>query len=218
MEVFYSFYLGYPPHQLSNPYITGLSLQELVIQQNVREHSIENISSEAGFEQVFKTYFKPLYAYAKTMVRDKDAAEEIVQQVFFRLWEKRDNITIQETIKAYLYRSVFHGSMNYLKHIKVREEYALYIKHEASAENSALQSLETRELKESLTHALSKLPEKCRTVFQLCRFEELKYKEVAEQLNLPVKTVENEMGKALRLLRLSLSDLLSVVLLTFHLL
>lgn len=178
----------------------------------------QNIYSEAGFEQVFKAYFKPLYAYAKTMVSDKEAAEEIVQQVFFKLWEKRYTITIQETIKAYLYRSVFHGSMNYLKHLKVREEYALYIKNTPPGESSALQSLETRELEERLIRALSGLPEKCRTVFQLCRFEELKYKEVAEQLDIPVKTVENEMGKALRLLRASLADLLPVILLTFHLL
>lgn len=193
-------------------------MQRLVTQHSVTQHSVENISSEAGFEQVYKTYFKPLYAYAKTVVRDSDMAEEIVQQVFFRLWEKKDILDIRETIRGYLYRSVFHDSMNYMKHLKVRETYRQYSRHETSSENPALQNLEAGELEKRLTLALSKLPEKCRTVFQLCRFEELKYKEVAEQLNLPLKTVENEMGKALRLLRLSLSDLLSVVLLTFHLL
>ncbi|MCD8539612.1 MAG: sigma-70 family RNA polymerase sigma factor [Leadbetterella sp.] len=105
-----------------------------------------------------------------------------------------------------------------MKHLKVRENYRQYSRQETSSENLALQNLEAGELEKRLTLALSKLPEKCRTVFQLCRFEELKYKEVAEQLNLPLKTVENEMGKALRLLRLSLADLLSLVLLTFHLL
>lgn len=190
-------------------------MQEWVIQHGVREH---NIYSETGFEQVYKTYFKPLYAYARTMVRDGVAAEEIVQQVFFRLWEKKEGIQIHDTIRAYLYRSVFHGSMNHLKHLKVREEHSRYVRYETADENPALQNLETRELEERLTQALAELPEKCRTVFQLCRFEELKYKEVAEQMDLPVKTVENEMGKALRLLRLSLSDLLPVVLLTFHLL
>lgn len=184
----------------------------------MRQHFTEDICSEAGFEQVYKTHFKPLYAYAKTMVRDGDTAEEIVQQVFFKLWEKRDILHIQETVKGYLYRSVYHDSMNHLKHLKVRETHRQYVINQNPTGNPALQNLETKELEKRLATALLKLPEKCRTVFQLCRFEELKYKEVAEQLNLPVKTVENEMGKALRLLRLSLSDLLSVVLLTFHLL
>ena len=179
---------------------------------------MEDLSSEAGFERVYKTHFKPLYAYARTMVRDGDAAEEIVQQVFFRLWEKRNALDIQETLRGYLYRSVYHGSMNHLKHLKVRETHARSVMNEIPSENSTLQNLEARELEKRLARALSGLPEKCRTVFQLCRFEELKYKEVAEQLNLPVKTVENEMGKALRLLRLSLADLLPLILLTFFLL
>jgi len=181
------------------------------------QHSSENIYSEAGFEQVYKTHFKPLYAYARTMVGDGDTAEEIVQQVFFKLWEKRDALDIRETVRGYLYRSVFNDSMNHMKHMKVREAHAQYVKDEASYERSALQSLEARELEKRIKKALSELPEKCRTIFQLCRFEELKYREVAEQLNLPVKTVENEMGKALRLLRLSLSDLLPALLLTFQL-
>lgn len=189
-----------------------------LVPYSVKEHYTENISSEAGFEQVYKTHFKPLYAYARTMVRDSDAAEEIVQQVFFRLWEKREALDIKETLRGYLYRSVFHSSMNYLKHLKVKETHARHVMNETPYENTVMQNLEAKELEKRLAGALAKLPEKCRTIFQLCRFEELKYKEVAEQLNLPVKTVENEMGKALRLLRLSLADLLPVVLLTFHLL
>jgi len=192
-------------------------LQRL-IPYSVKEHPIEDISSETGFEQAYKTHFRPLYAYARTMVRDSDAAEEIVQQVFFRLWEKREAVDIKETLKAYLYRSVFHGSMNYLKHLKVKETHARQVMNETPYENPVLQNLEAGELEKRLSRVLAELPEKCRTVFQLCRFEELKYKEVAEQLNLPLKTVENEMGKALRLLRLSLADLLPLVLLTFHLL
>lgn len=193
-------------------------MQRLVIQNGVRQHPTEDIYSEAGFERVYKTHFKPLYAYAKTMVSDGDTAEEIVQQVFFKLWEKRDILHIQETVKGYLYRSVYNDSMNHLKHLKVREAHREHLIHQPPIGSSALQELETRELEKRFATALSRLPEKCRTVFQLCRFEDLKYKDVAEQLNLPLKTVENEMGKALRLLRLSLSDLLSVILLTFHLL
>ncbi|MCD8539613.1 MAG: hypothetical protein LRY55_07465 [Leadbetterella sp.] len=82
------FYSGYQPAQLSYLHISELSLQRLVTQHDVTQHSVENISSEAGFEQVYRTYFKPLYAYARTVVRDSDTAEEIVQQVFFKLWVK----------------------------------------------------------------------------------------------------------------------------------
>lgn len=182
------------------------------------QQSREEIHSEIGFEKVYKIHFKPLYAYARTIVGDTDTAIEIVQQVFFKLWEKRNALEIKETVRGYLYRAVFNESMNHMKHLKVRETYVQNVKNEAAYESSALQNMEAAETEKRIRKALNDLPERCRTVFHLCRFEDLKYKEVSEKLNLPVKTVENEMGKALRLLRLSLSDLISVIFLTFHLL
>jgi RNA polymerase sigma-70 factor (ECF subfamily) len=174
-----------------------------------------NKDSEEAFESVFKTHFKGLYAYACTLIRDSIMAEEIVQNIFFKLWEKNEELAIRESVAGYLYRAVYHESLNYLKHLKVREAYHHYAMNQEQSGNNSLHNLELKELEERLSAALSELPEKCRTIFQMSRFEELKYHEIAERLELPVKTVENQMGKALKLLRLKLIDFLPVSFLLF---
>ncbi len=173
--------------------------------------------AEETFEYVFKKHFRGLHAYTSTLIRDSVMAEEIVQQVFYKLWEKKERLDIRESVGGYLYRSVYHESLNYLKHLKVRDAYQQYAMTQENSENNILRDLEAGELEKRLAEALSELPEKCRTIFQLCRFEELKYKEVADLLDLPVKTVENQMGKALRLLRLRLADLLVILFFLYHL-
>ena len=169
------------------------------------------------FEIVFKKHFKSLHAYACTIVRDEVMAEEMVQNVFCRLWEKTDQIEIRESVSGYLYRSVYHESLNYLKHLKVRDAYQSYAIHTMENTNNTSHNLELRELEERLEIALKELPEKCRTIFQMSRFEELKYQEIADRLEMPVKTVENQMGKALRLLRVKLVDFLPASFLLFFL-
>ena len=173
-------------------------------------------TGEQAFEQVFKSNFKSLHAYAFTIVKDEIMAEEIVQNVFCRLWEKKHKVEIQTSLGAYLYRSVYHESLNYLKHLKVRAAYNSYAQ---SAVKNEVDNAEKRmllgDLEKKLTIALGELPEQCRTIFQMSRFEELKYQEIADRLGLSVKTIENQMGKALRLLRLKLADFLPAVVLTF---
>ena len=170
---------------------------------------------EAEFESVFKKHFKGLHAYAFTIVRDEVMAEEMVQNVFCRLWEKSDQIEIRESVSGYLYRSVYHESLNYLKHLKVRDAYQTYAINNMENSNNTSHNLELRDLEERLEIALKELPEKCRTIFQMSRFEELKYQEIADKLDLPVKMVENQMGKALRLLRIKLVDFLPASVLLF---
>jgi len=171
-----------------------------------------NRETEAEFEKVFKANFKNLYAYANTIVHDDVMAEEMVQNVFCRLWEKREQIQIRESVGAYLYRSVYHESLNYLKHLKVRDAYQTYVVNHMADTDSGTYEIELGELEDRLGIALQELPEKCRTIFQMSRFEELKYQEIADKLDIPVKTVENQMGKALKLLRLKLADFLPVAL------
>ena len=174
-----------------------------------------NRETEAEFENVFKANFKNLYAYANTIVHDDVMAEEMVQNVFCRLWEKREHIQIRESVGGYLYRSVYHESLNYLKHVKVRDAYQAYMINQLADSNNAVYEIELGELEERLGLALLEMPEKCRTIFQMSRFEELKYQEIADKLEIPVKTVENQMGKALKLLRLKLVDFLPVALILF---
>ena len=172
---------------------------------------------EAAFEQVFKKNFKNLHAYSFTMLKDEAAAEEMVQNVFYKLWERTENLTITGSVEAYLYRAVYNESLNYLKHLKVRSEHQLYVSHRMKGETeSAVKKIQAKELESKIREALNDLPEQCRTIFQLSRFEELRYREIADQLNISVKTVENQMGKALRILRTKLVDYLAIILLFMH--
>jgi RNA polymerase sigma-70 factor, ECF subfamily len=169
-------------------------------------------SNEREFEQLFKEHFKSLYAYAYTIVKDEVASEEIVQNVFYKIWEKNKQPEIQTSVKAYLYKSVYHDSLNYLKHLKVRAQYKSRVMHEHKEEGApASGKLLLKELEEKLRDAMNSLPEQCRTIFQMSRFDGLKYHEIADQLGISPKTVENQMGKALKLLRVKLIDFLPLI-------
>ncbi|RYE12852.1 MAG: RNA polymerase sigma-70 factor [Sphingobacteriales bacterium] len=168
--------------------------------------------TEAVFEQVFKTYFRSLHAYACTILKDEATAEEMVQNVFYKMWEKKEQISVQQSVQAYLYKAVYHECLNYLKHTKVRAVHKSYTLHHSSEAEHTGDRATMRELEGRLDEALKKLPEQCRAIFQLSRFEELKYKEIAERLGISIKTVENQMGKALRIMRQELSEYLPAIL------
>ncbi|WP_353124308.1 RNA polymerase sigma-70 factor [Parapedobacter pyrenivorans] len=175
-----------------------------------KSETVAHYGPEIAFEEAFKSNFKALHAYAHTLLQDALMAEEIVQTVFLKLWENRERMTIHTSLRAYLYKSVYHESLNYLKHKKVQRKYM----EEAMVEQKQRQTDELTadsELRHQLHAALQRLPEKCRTVFQLSRFEELRYHEIAERLGISVKTVEAHMGKALKLLRVRLADFLPVL-------
>lgn len=167
--------------------------------------------SKTAFEEVFKAHFKALHAYACTLLRVEAQAEELVQQVFYKLWLKKDEVHIRQTLQAYLYQSVYNECLNYLKHQKVRKAHQVHTLHTTAEGQVPDQDMANRELKEKIHEALSRLPEQCRTIFQMSRFEDLKYREIAEQLRLSVKTVENQMGKALKLMRQHLAEYLPVL-------
>jgi RNA polymerase sigma-70 factor, ECF subfamily len=184
--------------------------QSFRMEGNERELiSLLESRDEAAFERVFKTHFKGLHGYACSILKDEIVAEEIVQNVFFKIWERSDNLSINGSLTAYLYRAVNNESLNYLKHQKVKVAHGLFVaqRNEGSVE-SASGKLQLKELETRLQSALRDLPEQCRIIFQLSRFEELRYREIADQLGLSIKTVENQMGKALKILREKLSDLL----------
>ena len=172
---------------------------------------------EAAFERVFKTHFKRLHAYAFTILRDEIQAEEMVQQVFFKLWERNENLSLTGSVSAYLYRAVHNESLNYLKHQKVRSNHQLHVAYSMKNEvEHPAKRVITGELEKKIHTALNELPEQCRTIFQMSRFDELKYREIADKLGISVKTVENQMGKALKLLREKLVDFLIFILLFIH--
>lgn len=177
------------------------------------EISLTNFKDDLSFEALFKTHYKALHAYANVILKDEIDAEEIVQQMFLKFWEKRSLLEVQVSLKAYLYKCVYHDSLNYLKHQKIKTKYQEFTLHTTSKESgSAAQYLELKELQEQISLALNELPEQCRTIFQMSRFEDLKYREIAAALGISIKTVENQMGKALKMMRLKLADFLILML------
>lgn len=180
------------------------------------ESTVINLLREGNaqaFEKVFRLYFKSLHSYAYTFMKDDELAEEIVQNVFCRIWEKRNQLKTDGSLKAYLYRSVHNESLNHLKQQKNRVNLqVLYSNANEESTSLASEKIMLTELGTHIQQALNELPEQCRTIFQMSRFEQLKYQQIADQLNLSIKTVENQMGKALKILRTKLAEFLILVL------
>jgi len=173
---------------------------------------------ETAFEMLFKTHYQALCQYAYSFLNDRDEAEEVVQATFINVWDNRDRIEIQTSIKSYLFRATRNSCLNVIKHEKVKRQHAAFelAGGEPTHENVA-QAVISTELEEKIYEAMKALPEQCRLVFQLSRFEELKYAEIAGQLEISIKTVENQMGKALKIMRSQLSDYLTSFLLLINL-
>jgi RNA polymerase sigma-70 factor (ECF subfamily) len=171
---------------------------------------------EFVFGQLFKAYFRQLRTYAFTFVQEQALAEDIVQTVFSRLWEKIEVLNFSDSVAAYLYRAVYNESLNNLKRGKVKRAYHSWLnRHMKDQTDSAHRKVQLAELERHLRAAINDLPEQCRTIFQLSRFEQLGYRDIGSRLGISVKTVENQMGKALRLLRVRLVEFLPLLLLYF---
>ncbi len=169
------------------------------------------IRDEHEFERIFRQHHSALCRYAFTIVKDADNAEEIVQNVFLKIWERKGTIEFSVSIKSYLYRAVHNASLNLIdkKKKEVRmDDVTLKIVH---PNVSADENVQRKELKVAIENGLNKLPSECRKVFEMSRFGEMKYREIADTLGISVKTVENQMGKALRIMREQLSDYLPVL-------
>ena len=163
---------------------------------------------ESAFDVLFRRYYAPLCRYARSLTDgDMAAAEDMVQQVFVKFWETRSSLNVQWSVKAYLYKMVHNRGLNRIRDAKTEERFKT---HHASrmSEQFDHQPGAAKELSERIQKALEALPTECRRVFELSRFEELKYREIAEQLGISIKTVETQMGKALRLMRTELADYL----------
>lgn len=186
-------------------------LQSVVLSEQEIVGAIRE-GNERIFEETFRKYYQSLCNYANSILKEMDEAEEVVQNLFLSIWEKRIDLEISISLKSYLYRAVHNHCLNRIKHLKVREEYQQYAVnfYDASYE-SVSQTVMKNELEIKIEEAIRKLPEQCRLIFQMSRFEELKYHEIAEQLEISPKTVENQIGKALKILRVELAEYLPLI-------
>ncbi len=167
----------------------------------------KTILNIGDFESLFKTHYAGLCAFAHQYLHDVDDAEETVQSFFVKYWENRAHITHEKTNKSYLYTAVKNACLNQLKHIKIRETYKAVNEREMNAGNHTVtDEIEGNELQERIRLAIDDLPEGRRKIFILSRYEGLKYKEIAAQLEISIKTVENQMGAAIKHLKTALSE------------
>ena len=160
------------------------------------------------FERLFKELFSPLCGFSMKYIYDLDDSKNIVHEVFLSVWEKFESLPQGTNHKSYLYTAVKNKSLNFIrdkkKHVILDE-----VGNEEPMEENRM--IETAELEKEIEIALQSLPEKCREVFELNRQEGLKYAEIAQKLNISVKTVEAQMSKALAIMREHLRDFISVL-------
>lgn len=170
--------------------------------------------NEDAYKKVFTTYYRVLHNYAFTIIPDETTAEEMVQNVFYKLWMKKDKLEILLSLKAYLYKSVHNECMDQIKkrrHLGIFKSHVLHNNKNLVSGEDAGRRVELSDLERKLQKALNDLPVDCRTIFQLSRYEGLKYQQIADHLGLSIKTVESQMGKALKRLRISLAEFLSLL-------
>ena len=166
----------------------------------------------AAFDAVFRQWYGPLCHYACRLTGgDMDEAEDLVQQAFVKLWESRGRLDVTWSLKAYLYKVVHNACLNRLRSRKVQSKYLEFNAQQQEMMYTPPDDT-SPELIERFQRALDTLPPQCRHVFELSRFELLKYREIADQLGISIKTVETQMGKALRVLRTQLADYLVTLL------
>jgi len=159
------------------------------------------------FETLFRSSYVSLVKYAGTLIKDQDTAEEIVQDLFVRLWQERGKLKIESSLNGYLFRSVHNRCLHHIEHRKVVERHAneMIFESELNTEDPS-GVLQYKELQAKIAAILERLPERCGKIFCMNRFEGLKYSEIAEKLSVSVKTVEANMGKALKEFRKALAE------------
>lgn len=188
--------------------IMMLALQEESGLTRSNTHRQVPITLEEFFRQCFHEYFDKLYSYAFTIVKSNAEAKDIVQTAYIKLWEKRNEVNLPVSARSYLYTSVYHLSLNTIRNHKTREGHHKQMLQAISVVNRY--TAEEKETNTRITNLVNGLPPKCKEVFCKNRYEGKKYKEIADELGISVKTVEVQMGNALKFLRENLSDLLII--------
>ncbi len=163
------------------------------------------------FERLFRELYSPLCLYANKYLQDKDKAEEIVQDIFYGIWKNREKMDIRVSFKSYLYRAVQNNCLQLIQHLAVEDKYKQYVKKEVSHfQSDPVKEMELQEMNKVVEQTLESLPERCKEIFSMSRFEGLKYREIAEKLQISTKTVEANMGKALQAFRKSLKQYVGI--------
>lgn len=189
------------------PSLNGdLALVELMKQGN-----------ELAFQTIYRLYWRKLFAYTYNRLHLRESSEEVVQDVFFSLWAKRESIVITSSLSAYLHGATKYRLLNELRSAKVRKtyaaSYAAFMKNRY--DNSNVEQQDARDLEHSIEARICELPKQCQAVFRLSRQQHIPNQNIAEKLNISTKTVENYLTQALKHLRTSLGEILMLFILMF---
>lgn len=169
-------------------------------------------SDKNALRVLFEQHYPMVCQTIHRFIEEKALVEDLAQEVFIRFWEKREQITINASLPAYLRRMAINEALAWLRRHKRYEQEELSNEIPEDVGTSVEDQYLHVELQQSVNDAINTLPPKCRAVFQLSRFEELTYQEIADKMGLSIKTVENQMGKALRMLRERLRTYLNLIL------
>ncbi len=174
--------------------------EEMILFERIKK------GDEKAFETLFHKYYGYLCMYATKIINDDSSAEEIVQDFFVKLWEKREKLNIETSINNYLFRSVKNLCINYIQHNKTKVRYAKNVLSEIENNISDDSNFTEIDLSKKIEESIDSLPEKRKEIFRLNRQEGLKYHEIAQKLNVSIKTVETQMSLAIKTLREKLKD------------
>ncbi len=165
------------------------------------------LDPDRAIERIFHEYYEEVCRHIYRLIPVRETCQDIAQTIFLELWQKRRNLAIRTSIGAYLHKMALSRSLNYIrdnkKHLHDPEEESV---GEATFSTGPLQQLLENELQQVVSDGIDRLPERCRLVFVLSRFENMSYKEISEALNISVKTVENQISKALEILRIAIRE------------
>ena len=176
------------------------------------EHRIK-MGDEQAFELLYRRYFVRLCAFANKFLGNPQSSEEVVQDIFLKLWENRSTLRSDESGKSFLFQAVHNKSLNLLAHEKVVNRYSEMIKavYSQPEEFDAHDSLMAKELNINIQSIISELAPECKRIFIMSRTEGKKHQEIAEELHISIKTVETQINRALKKLRIELSDYMVIL-------
>ncbi|MFZ1749064.1 MAG: RNA polymerase sigma-70 factor [Saprospiraceae bacterium] len=156
---------------------------------------------EEALEKIYASYYSHLCNQVYLIIHDENTAEDIVQDVFFEVWKKKDTININQSLVGYLKRACRNRTLNHIRDNKSRWEGDSQLVEIYDSSYSTVELMSAEELDLSIQRIIEELPERCGIIFALSRYEEMSYIEIASELDISIKTVENQISKALKILR-----------------
>lgn len=161
---------------------------------------------ESAFDTIFRTWYAPLVRVATYVLHDVAIAEEVVQDVLLEVWRRRETLALEQEPRRYLIRATRNRALNHVRHQQVAARAAARDLPDESLAATAPAMLDAAELEVAIAQAVATLPDRCRAVFELSRRHHMSYAQIADALEIAPKTVENQLGKALRILRAALAS------------